>query len=770
MRVSSRFLNSQVASFAIIAFALPLYLLLLSGFPTIAASKVCAMIFIQISAGGFIWQKVPHRRQVDPVETVGMGFAIGSIFSVVGHQLTLGRSFQNFGWALPLLIALTFALLSKKDLTQSSRLDKIDLISVFFVPFAIAATFTQWWWLLPLLIPFGFAIYLTTPYGKNKFDFSDLKIICTVIIVLIPITLFVIYLRQLNLGWWIRSWDVTYFESKSFSIAKFGPSKNISLIGYPMNYHWFGIAWIGTISVITKLPSWLSVAQVAPIYSVISITCLIWAIGRRLGNNRFQPFVIALIFTFATPTLSPANPPNIISMIWAVAALLVAFDFASNQSVKIFSIFVILSIAALSGKVSAGFIVLGAFTVTDLLRTLRKKQNLGIVLLRNAVLAVLAATAFFLIIGGPNRLGNNTFKLSYKGSGYFFGVDPDRSPIIFALGTLGVSIGFFQILLISIVALIYRYSNKELLIFCIWAFIAGYLPFLIATDDGMAYFAANALNFAGLGAAIALLPLINFLVDEMKFSKFHILLSVFCALTLGKLSKYIFELNWREIMPIRGGPTPIRVLILLSSLALYWLATNLILHPYKTRNRKERFKVRLILFSIVVLLANTLPGIYSHLVRSPMRATKSYFAVPYIGSENIALASSWVKLNVDSDALIATNKFCIEERVEFCADARLFIVSGTTQRQMFIEGPSRSVKYGGDEEELYPKWAKERLDLSRGFADKPTATIAARLRYLGVDWFYLFLRNTENRNWEPFATVEYKNDEVAILKLADPQS
>ena len=67
-----------------------------------------------------------------------------------------------------------------------------------------------------------------------------------------------------------------------------------------------------------------------------------------------------------------------------------------------------------------------------------------------------------------------------------------------------------------------------------------------------------------------------------------------------------------------------------------------------------------------------------------------------------------------------------------------------------------------------PLWVKERLDLSRGFADKPKLEIAARLRELGVDWFYLFLDNTENRNWQPYATVEYQNSEVAILKLADP--
>jgi septal ring factor EnvC (AmiA/AmiB activator) len=57
-----------------------------------------------------------------------------------------------------------------------------------------------------------------------------------------------------------------------------------------------------------------------------------------------------------------------------------------------------------------------------------------------------------------------------------------------------------------------------------------------------------------------------------------------------------------------------------------------------------------------------------------------------------------------------------------------------------------------------------------GQDDAVIADQRARLRELGVDWFYLFLDNTENRNWAPFATVEYQNSEVAILKLIDPSS
>ena len=64
--------GSALFGFSIVGFALPLYLLLLSGFPTFDALKVCAMIFVQIVAGALIWAQVIHPRKVDIVEGVGM--------------------------------------------------------------------------------------------------------------------------------------------------------------------------------------------------------------------------------------------------------------------------------------------------------------------------------------------------------------------------------------------------------------------------------------------------------------------------------------------------------------------------------------------------------------------------------------------------------------------------------------------------------------------------------------------------------------------------
>ena len=97
--------NSAVFGFSIVGFALPLYLLLLSGFPTVEALKVCAMIFVQIVSGALIWVQVMYPRQVDIVEGVGMGLALGSILSVTGHQLFLPTSLNDFGWLLPVVVA-----------------------------------------------------------------------------------------------------------------------------------------------------------------------------------------------------------------------------------------------------------------------------------------------------------------------------------------------------------------------------------------------------------------------------------------------------------------------------------------------------------------------------------------------------------------------------------------------------------------------------------------------------------------------------------------
>ncbi|MFZ9165895.1 MAG: hypothetical protein ACO22N_07495, partial [Ilumatobacteraceae bacterium] len=155
--------NSQINAvfgFLIVGFALPLYLLLLSGFPTADALKVCAMILVQIISGTLIWAQVMHPRQVDIVEGVGMGLAIGSIFAVIGHQIFLPTSLRDFGWLLPVLIAAITSLAWRSTKGSHKNFVLEDASGLFFVAFAVVLILKQWWWLLPLALPTGVALYL----------------------------------------------------------------------------------------------------------------------------------------------------------------------------------------------------------------------------------------------------------------------------------------------------------------------------------------------------------------------------------------------------------------------------------------------------------------------------------------------------------------------------------------------------------------------------------------------------------------------------------
>ena len=250
-------------------------------------------------------------------------------------------------------------------------------------------------------------------------------------------------------------------------------------------------------------------------------------------------------------------------------------------------------------------------------------------------------------------------------------------------------------------------------------------------------------------------------------SKKRIIFVLTVSILIGYGYQEVLSLNWREIVQLRGGPTITLILILLAYyiIILFLLAIN----DKKTHvvGLRRLTLVRTTQLCLLVLLNTVSYAVFSHIKVLPERAAADVSNWAFVGSSALQEGATWLATNSKKESLVGTNKFCIEDTLQFCIDPKFFGVSAMTRRQLFIEGPGRSVGLGGDDETLYPAWAKERLDLSRGFADKPNAEITAKLREYGVDWFYLFKENTTNRNWEPYGTVMYENTEVAIIKLND---
>ena len=766
---------SAVFGFSIVGFALPLYLLLLSGFPTVDALKVCAMIFVQIVSGALIWAQVMHPRQVDIVEGVGMGLALGSILAVIGHQLFLPTSLSDYGWLLPVVVAAITSVAWRSTKGSHKNFVLEDVSGPFFVAFAVVLILKQWWWLLPLALPTGVALYLLSNSGRNKFRNILKPTWLFVAISFVAVTVLMVYLRQLNLDWWIRSWDLQFFESRSYSIAKFGRNENISLVGYPIQYHWFGLAWLGSISVITDLRPWLATAQIAPVYSVIAIGCLIFAIAKRTSSNQITKYAILVLFAFVSASYSPANTPNIISMIWFFGALVVAQEFFDKRSTRIFVIFASLALAALSSKVSAGFTLLAVFTLTDLWTNRGAKPRIAQILARVLLLIIGSIGSYFYIIGGPQRFGDDYLGFDLRNAAYFFGVEPGRSNSIYLIATFGFILSFVP----SFIGIATSSSNlrRRMPIVTLCGF--GSISLVIASlvmEDNLAYFIVSAKSLFLLGSAIVLTSpevVTSFSTVRTRTKLIFVALALFAA----QFNQNVYELNWREISTLRGGPIPILVLVLIAYYLISFAYIAIFVNRHLAITHNSRLRAKLVTLSIFLLVGSLAPPLISHLRSIPSQIESSNETPIFVGSAESNAASTWLNMNSSDDEIVATNRFCVDSATPRCLFPKYFGVSSTTRRIMLIEGPHYLFGRTRDQlalpiedESFYPMVGQERLDLSRGFADEPTVEIAARLRELGVDWFYLFLDNTENRNWAPFATVEYQNSEVAILKLTDPSS
>ena len=767
--------TSAVFGFSIVGFALPLYLLLLSGFPTVEALKVCVMIFVQIVSGALIWVQVMYPRQVDIVEGVGMGLALGSILAVIGHQLFLPTSLNDFGWLLPVVVAVIASVAWRSTKGSHKNFVLEDASGLFFVAFAVVLILKQWWWLLPLALPTGAALYLLSNSGRNKLRNILKPTWLFVAVLFVGVTVLMVYLRQLNLDWWIRSWDLQFFESRSYSIAKFGRNENISLVGYPIQYHWFGLAWLGSITVITDLGPWLATAQIAPVYSVVAIGCLIFAIAKRTSSNQLTKYAILILFAFVSASYSPANTPNIVSMIWFFGALVVAQEFFNKHSARTFIIFATFGLAALSSKVSAGFTLLAVFTLTDFWSHYGKKLKLAHIATRIMVLLSGSAISYWLVFGGSDRFGNSFIRIDLRNPSYFFGVEPGRSNSIYLIATFGFILSFVP----SFIGIATSSSDlrRRMPIIMLCGF--GSVPLFIASlamEDNLAYFILSAKSLFLLGSAIVLTSpavVTSFSTVRTRTKFIFVALALFAA----QFNQNVYELNWREISTLRGGPIPILVLVLIAYYLISFAYIAIFVNRHLAITHNSRLRAKLVTLSIFLLVGSLAPPLISHFRSIPSQIKSSNETPIFVGSAESNAASTWLNMNSSDDEIVATNRFCVDSATQRCLFPKYFGVSSTTRRIMLIEGPHYLFGRTRDQltlpiedESFYPVVGQERLDLSRGFADKPTAEITARLRELGVDWFYLFLDNTENRNWAPFATVEYQNNEVAILKLIDPSS
>jgi hypothetical protein len=761
-------ISKYFLSFTAVGFVLPLYLLLLSGFPFFDAVKVVSVVLLQIAAGASIWLNIMNPRSVAAVESVGMGLALGSIFGVVGHQLFLSTPIRSYGWLLPVVVALVVHFFSRKNqITRESFADS-ELSSLLFVVLAVVVILTQWWWLLPLALPTGLALYMLSATGQRKLAGQVRTVWVVTAVLFIAATFVMLYLRQLNLDWWIRSWDLQFHESRSYSVAKFGPSENISIAGNPLAYHWLGLAWLGSISIVCDLAPWLSVTQVGPIYVTVVIGSLIWTLAKKLSGTSSASYILLFSFAFGLPAFSASNPPNMVSLVWLFATIISVTNFFEKRENKFFTAVILFSLSAFASKISTGFTILFGFILSDLYLQLReRRKDLGS-LIRTVSLGSISLVIFIFLINPSNSRQSAALDWALTRPSEFFGVEIERRWPIQLIGLVGFLTNLLLMSFLPVTNFIFNKNKTPTQTFMVFGFASVLIP-SFAFRENFSYFVLSAQTLIVIATAV-LISAPSFLAKLKQVAVLSLTLAMFFAIFLTYLYQWIIKVDWSSLFDPRGGVSPIRVLVTSFYFLLVFFLARILTGQKKIAevDRSPIFQATLV--SILLLVGTVAYSASSHLKSLPSRAASRDLQNEIIGADDTVNASAWVMKNSASDDVFATNRFCIKELDgvrSTCAFPKFFGVSAATRRRLLIEGPSYSVGDVRENWDLYPVWAKERLDLSRGFADNPNAETTAKLREYGVDWFYLFKENTTNRNWEPYGTVKYENTEVAIIKLND---
>jgi hypothetical protein len=597
-------------------------------------------------------------------------------------------------------------------------------------------------WALPLVIvPFVFNAY------KNRR--LHLTIAALSVIALVGSQV----LKSNSNSWWIFSHDQMYLEGFSEAIYRYGPNDNMHLVGYGFPYHWFSLLWSAVITHAANLSPLIALGKILPIVAIMTCINLLWLITRQhsklAGYIAVSSFVIGSNAINWTAIRFTNSPTFLFSLIWFLAF---AYVFQLALSSKKFGLDVALALllmGAFGGKVTHGIIILGGLGLVLVQETAKHRRFSGLLRLLQ-IYGLLSLTTIFvyLLVYRGQSVGGRMLSFSPGELGFQVGVAyMSSSKWIWIAATMAVLIGCSSLFIISLHKASQSESDRILNVFCIGSFLLSLpLTFLLAQDGGsQGYFLLSA-------SVIILIPSSKVLATLMNhrkwktFSVSNVLIFLFCAIfcfsavhfwdfTPAGIDLYRFGL----IFKIFAFMTP--VLVFISIQMIFKGERNL--------------SGVLVLFTVFILF-----GIFhrtSSIDSYFKNFTDSEQSEPISGSPNRIAALTWLRNNSDENDIVATNRFCIPG-VKPC-DMKWYLVSAISKRRMLVEGAREPVLDPG-------ALVEEKISASIEFGQSPSKQSYDFLRNFNTQWFVVDASMSNlNPTWEPYASVEFENAEMKILRL-----
>jgi len=237
-----------------------------------------------------------------------------------------------------------------------------------------------WWWLVPAFV--AALVWWRSRSGPGGYLRAGLGGAATWWPVaggtLVGLGLLWLNLRRYPLSW-EGVWDgyhpdMLFFEALSYSVADFGPSDSIFMVGGDIRYHWLTYAWSGQLSLAFDAAPFMVLTRALPLFALIGLVLLAVAlvdIVTQTQPSRSRMWARWLAVALMIPggyvgavngtILNFDSPSQALTSAWVLAWTVIVIIVATTPQAGLWSwlALAITAFAITGGKVSAG-VVIGA--------------------------------------------------------------------------------------------------------------------------------------------------------------------------------------------------------------------------------------------------------------------------------------------------------------------------------------------------------------------------------------------------------------------------
>ena len=585
---------------------------------------------------------------------------------------------------------------------------------------------------------------------------------------------------------WEGTWsqyhsDMPFFEALATSLSRFGPTDSIFLPGAEVRYHWLSYAWAGQVTEAAGAEPFVVLTRVLPFVAILACSLIVIAWARRVSSVSWVP-TLAAVMLLTGGFLGAANggvlnfdsPSQSMSVMWLLAFSVVLLEFLGESArrtgrrrVWLLVWLGVLAFCVMGGKVSAALPALAGVGLVAMVGLIRRPEWRGRALLALAVVVAAAGAAFVLLLAGSAGGGGLTLGSLVDRASSQQGLNPlnDPNSVVFGTAILLVAIAVrwaglawlagsrasrwepatvfgVGLAVSSLLAVVAFNSFNE-----IWFSVAASGPLAVLTAVGageasryLAHGEPRRGNRQVVGALVAALVVYGV---------------VWALWATGASGGNVWVSTWRWAGPLFG---------VVLALLLGWVIA-------RGAPRGRRIASVLAATAVILVFATApgrLLGVGTGQVGIQQAGLKNeWFSVgtavlvrerdvKVVGdwTDGMMAGASWLRTNAGRDDLLATN-------LTFGP-----FVPGVTGMRTYVSGLQYQAPYGrpGDSQRLLAREGQV-----WDFIDGPSSGTVAPLCAEDVRWVWVDPTLTERRDWAPYASIAFANEDVLILRM-DPDA